>query len=239
MIMEQAERPIVGLVTGNSRGSVNAEQEFHQQLAGLVDVATTRIPLYRISYGDLDKMIDNLPGAAEMLTDSGASIIVWNSVSGSSLHGQETANLLEQRVGVPVLLPSIEFVNSLRELGARRIALVTPHGVELSLLEKIFFDRNDIEVRKVIHLVENTGGDVFKIDKVTGADVLAEVQKRNFDDVDAVVFDSPTCSIYAIARELEAHTGRPLLPHNQILMRSALRRLGLPTDRIFIDAYFH
>lgn len=231
-------RPIIGLVTGNSRGSVNAEREFHEQLAGVADIATTRVPLFRISYSDLEKLIENLPLAVDILAASGADVIVWNSVTGSSLHGQETANLMEQRTGLPMLIPSIEFVNCLQKLRAQRIALATPHGVELSLLEKIFFDRYQIEVVKMVPLVKNATGDVREIDNVTPEGILSRILERDFSDVDALVFDNPACPILPIIKELEAHVKKPILPHNQVLMWAALRRIGIPTDAVYIDTYF-
>ena len=236
--MNSARLPVVGLITGNTRGSVSTEQEFHQQLAGVADVATTRMPLFQISYRDLDKMIEGLPPAAAILAECGASVILWNSMSGSCLRGQETINLLEQRTGVPVLVPSIEFVRCLKELDARRIALVSPHGVELSLLEKIFFDRNQIDVVKVVPLLQDFDGDVRNIDRITPEEILACIRRTDFRDVDAVVFDNPACALLPIIEELDLHIQRPILPHNQVLMRGALRRLGLPTSSIFIDPYF-
>ena len=232
-------RPIVGLVTGNSVGSVNAEREFHEQLAGVADVATTRIPLHRISYSDLEKLLEGLPLAVDMLVASGASVIVWNSVTGSSIHGSETVNQMEQRSGVPLLIPSVEIARCLQKLGARRIALATPHRMELILLEKVFFDRYQIEVTKVIPLVQNATGDVREIDNVTPESILPKILERDLSDVDAVVFDNPACPILPIIEAVEAHVKKPVLPHNQVLMWSALRRIGLPADRIWIDKYFH
>ena len=175
----------------------------------------------------------------DTLAASGADVIVWNSITGSSLHGQETANLMEHRTGIPMLIPSVEFVNCLQELGARRIALATPHGVELSLLEKIFFDRYQIEVVKMVPLVKNATGDVREIDKVTPEGILSRMLEQDFGDVDALVFDNPACPILPLIKEVEAHVKQPILPHNQVLMRAALRRIGIPTDAVYIDTYFH
>ena len=56
--------PVIGLITGDTRGSVSAEREFHQQLDGVADVATTRVPILQVSYSTLDKMMGGLPAAA-------------------------------------------------------------------------------------------------------------------------------------------------------------------------------
>lgn len=231
--------PVIGLITGDTRGSVSAEREFHQQLDGVADVATTRVPILQVSYSTLDKMMGGLPAAAQILAGCDASVIVWTSMSGSCLRGQEMVNLLEQTAGIPVLVPSIEFVNCLRELDARRIALVSPHGVELSLLEKIFFDKNGIDVVKVVQLLENFDGDVRSVDRITPDEILSCVRRADFRDVDAVVFDNPACALLPIIEALDLHIQRPILPHNQVLMRAALRRLGLPAESIFISPYFH
>lgn len=231
--------PVIGLITGDTRGSISAEREFHQQLSGVADVATTRVPLFQISYGSLEKMMEGLPAAAQILAGCDASAIVWNSMSGSCLRGQETVNLLEQKVGIPVLVPSVEFVNCLHELDAKRIALVSPHGVELSLLEKIFFDKNGIDVIKVVQLLENFDGDVRNVDRITPDEILTCVKQADFQDVDAVVFDNPACALLPIITELDLHIKKPILPHNQVLMRAALRRVGVSTASIFIDPYFH
>lgn len=236
--MNASVLPVIGLITGDTRGSVSVEREFHQQLDGVAEIATTRVPLFQVSYSSLDKMMGGLPAAAQILAGCDASVIVWNSMSGSCLQGEETVNLLEQKTGIPVLVPSIEFVNCLRELDASRIALVSPHGVELSLLEKIFFDKNGIDVVKVVQLLENFDGDVRNVDRITPNEILGCVRQTDFQGVDAVVFDNPACALLPILEELDLHIKRPILPHNQVLMRAALRRMGISSETVFIDPYF-
>lgn len=230
-----AHKPIIGLITGSSFVS---EKEFHEQLSGTANIITTRVPLFQISYDALEKLIAELPKAVEILTASEPNVIVWGSMTGSCLHEHETVNKLEQKAGVPVLVPSLEFVHCLRELDAKRIALVSPHGVELVLLEKLFFEKHNIQVAKVVRLLDSNTGEMRAIDRITTETVLERVSRANLSDVDVVIFDNPACPIRPIAEELMEIVSKPILPHNQVLMRAALHRIGLPTDIVFIDRFF-
>lgn len=116
--------PPNGLNTLITGPSINSEREFHQQLAGLTEVATTRVPLFQISYSYLEQMIAQLPAAAEVLAESYPDIIVWNSMTGSCLRGRETVNVLKQKTGVPVLAPSIEYApNPYQTLARQHVGL--------------------------------------------------------------------------------------------------------------------
>lgn len=233
--MRGARRPVIGLITGSG---VATEKEFHICIGDRADVVTTRIPLYKISYGSLERMLSGLPAAAATLADSDPDVIVFASMTGSCLRGKETVNVLEQQTGIPVLVPSLECVKCLEELGVSRVALVSPFGVELNLLEKVFFDRNNITVAKVISLLENGSGAMRDIDLLTPEDVLAHVETEDFSDVEAVLFDSPTFELLPIAEKLKSLIGKPVLSISQILLRSALRQVGRPTSALYIDSYF-
>lgn len=235
---KEQEKYVVGVinVTG-SQSSVIAE-EFRIAFPQNVEIVMTYAPLEQVSYDGLMLFLEALPGALDEFQDKDPDIIVCPSMTGSAIKGYEIVNMLEQRSGRPVIVPALETKKCLKELGFDKIAVVSAFGVELELLEQLFFRTHDIEVTNVIDVFDEPSVDRLRIDRIDSQQILKKVKQGDFTGAKAVFFDSPTYRLRPVIEELHEIIRLPLFSVNQILVYSTLKRLGLPTDHIPIAKYF-
>ncbi len=230
------QKPIVALITGTS---YVPEMLFHEKLSDQVNIVTTRIPMRSISLQGLSEMLDDLPAAVDLLMASRPSLIAVPIMSGSCLRGEAIANLLEQRSGVPVLTSAQETLRIFQRLKLRRAALVSPFGVEINLVEKIFFSKAGIEISPFISTNENLEGDPYLVDAVDEAHILQSLRQADLADTDAILFDCPAHDIEPFVGELAEWYPKPVFSNTEVMMYRVLERLGLSTQALPLHRVLH
>ena len=152
--------------------------------------------------------------------------------------GYEIVNKLEQRSGRAVLVPSLEIKKCLKTAGISRIAIVSAFGVELGLLEQLFFRNHNIWITNLINIFDDESQDRLRVDCIDNNRVIEKVKQADFNGAQAVLFDSPTYKLWEISEELQAIIKVPVLSVNQVMIYSSLKRLGLSVDKVLITKYF-
>lgn len=218
---------VVGVINVINTLSTVIEQEFKRGLPENTKIVMSYAPLEVVSYEGLIGFLDALPSKVEALAESNPDIIVVPSMTGSCIRGFEIVNILEQCSGLPVIVPSLEMEKMLKKMGADKIAIVSAFGVELGLIEQLFFGNHGIEVTKMINIFDNPIENRELIDQIDSQLILEKVKQTDFSDVKAVVFDSPTYRLRPIIDELKSHIKVPVLSVNQVLLYSILKKLGL------------
>ena len=147
-------------------------------------------------------------------------------------------NPLEQQSGVPVLSPAVEAVKLLKQLGCRDIIMICLLGTELGFLEKYFFGKNEINMIKIINIIENFDDRLNQVDMIDTEEVMEKISRIDFNGAQAVIFDSPAVQFVKLAERLESMINIPILSSNQILMYAALKRIGISTEGLYIHKFF-
>lgn len=229
---------VVGIISVTDSLSTVTEQEFAIAMPENVKVVMSSAPMKEVSYTSLMQFLDAIPSAADKIVDQNPDMLIVPSMTGSCIRGYEIVNVLEKYSGLPVIVPALEFKNALKELGKSNIAIISALGVELGLLEQLFFRNHDIQVVNIVSIFDNESGNRELIDTIDSKLILEGVKQADFTDVEAVIFDSPTYRLRPIIEELKKIIKVPMLSVNQILIRSTLKRLGLPTGDLPISRYF-
>lgn len=230
--MEQ--KPIVALVTGTS---YVPEMLFHQKLSNQVNIVTARIPFRAISYEGLADLVSEIPRAVDLLMASRPSLIVVPIMTGSCLRGDTIANTLEQQTGLPVLTSAQEALKIFQRLGVHRVVLVSPFGVEINLMEKVFFSRAGVEVTQFLSTNENPAGDPYLIDSVDEEKILQNLHSMDLSETDAIFFDCPAYDVEPFTAQLAAQYTKPIFSNMQVMMFRVLERLGLATDGLVLHRF--
>lgn len=218
--------PVIGLIAMGTSAAV--ETYFHRHIPPQVEVATTRVAFEDVSYLGLLSMVAQLPAAARLLLSAGPSVFAIPSMTGSCIKGNEIINVIQQHTGIPTVVPSLEFVNVLRELNAPRIALVSIFSSELNILEKLFFATHGIDVRHIIRIEEQIGSEPSQLVPIDYGMYLNVIAGRMPDDAEAVVVDHPLFVLEGEQRHAYAERlGKPILSTNEVLLHAALRRMGI------------
>ena len=233
--MKDEFKPVIGLIT---HSSFVPEKEFHECLPQDVHVVTTRLAIKNVTYDGVQEMISRLPEAVETIMVSAPSVITITSMSGSCMMGERMTNPLEQQSGVPVLSPAVEAVKLLKQLGCRDIIMICLLGTELGFLEKYFFGKNEINMIKIINIIENFDGRLNQVDMIDTEEVMEKISRIDFNGAQAVIFDSPAVQFVKLSERLESMINIPILSSNQILMYAALKRIGISTEGLYIHKFF-
>ena len=236
MIINQEVKAVVGMVVMGASASV--EQEFHKSVPDQVQIVTARVPLGEVSYEGLREMTDRLPEVVGILMGARPDMIAITNMTGSCIRGNEMVNTLQQITGVPVLLPPFEFVQALKLIGAKQIAIASTFARELNLVERLFFENRDIQVTDIINLRERYDKDPYTIGEIDYEAIVETMMGRDYSGVDAVIFDHPIMNLNTgVEKELEKILPVPFFSINQVLVYSVLERIGESTDHLYISKF--
>lgn len=225
---------VVGIINVSDTKSFVIESEFRNSMPANVRIIIRYAPLKTVSYKGLVEFLDALPHAlAEMISEN-PDVVVIPSMTGSSIKGYEIVNMLEQRFGVPVIVPALEIKNYLKRNKMTKLAIVSAFGVELNLLEQLFFKNHDIDVVNLINLFDTPSEERLRVELIDPDLVLSKVRDSNFEGAEAVLFDSPTYQLKPVMNKLKKYIGIPILSVNEVLIYSTLKKLNLPTKQLFL-----
>jgi maleate cis-trans isomerase len=195
-----------------------------------------RLPVVHTSVGEdahrVDALLDlgstaRLADGAEQLRTHSPVAVVWACTSGSFVFGWDGAraqvDAISDRLGCPASSTSIAFVNAIRALGVRRVAIAAtyPRDVVDRFVE--FLDAGEIGV------VDSTSADIVTAAEVgtLGRDgpfgLLSSIDHRGAD-----VVLVPDTALHTVAwlDELETAAGKPVLTANQVSVWEGLRLAG-------------
>ncbi|MCZ9343919.1 decarboxylase, partial [Streptomyces sp. TRM76130] len=125
----------------------------------------------------------------------------------------------------PSVTTSGALLEALDELGARRVALVTPYTVSVTRALEEYVAEGGASVTGCAFM-----GLTRHIWKVPYRDVAAMARRavRRPGAADALFISCTNLSTYDVIPQLEAELRLPVISANQVTMWAALRRLGTP-----------
>lgn len=220
--MPQKTRPAIGLITGTD---FSIAQEFTRYFQDEADVVVAYIQPRRFAFDDFEYVVNELQDSALTLMRHQPAALAFASMSITCLHGPAIINRLEQQFGVPVLVTAQAAVDSLHRLGYRRIAILSPFGAALNLLERCFFERNGIEVVHFFNLFGPQNEDKSSVINIQETQILDSLT-QDLSDIDAVLLDSPTFPTLPDTLKLRSVTSVPVLSANLALAKALRRRLA-------------
>ena len=135
---------------------------------------------------------------------------------------------LSERAGVGVSMGSTATVTALERLGAKRIAVLTPHQPRGDEQVRGYLEEAGYDIRRLIGLKCPSP---IKIAHTTAEQMYAALKELDGDDVDAIVQVGTNLPMMRIAAEAERWADKPVLSINAISYWDALRRCGID-DRI-------
>ncbi|GAB3575789.1 Asp/Glu/hydantoin racemase [Amycolatopsis endophytica] len=157
-------------------------------------------------------------------------VVTFACTSGSFVDGAAGEAALVAAMldaGAPrALTTSGAVVSTLAELGARRVAVVTPYVDEVTGRLLSFLAEYGITTTASVGL--NLLGDIWKMNY---AHVLAAVAELDTTGADALFVSCTNVPTYDVIEPLQQRLGIPVLTANQVTVRSALRAAGVAVDR--------
>jgi maleate isomerase len=144
----------------------------------------------------------------------------WGGVAAAD----ELQRELAERAGVGVSMGSTATVAALRRLGARSIAVLTPHQPRGDEQVRRYFEEAGFALPRLIGLKCPSP---IQIAHTTEQQVIDALRALDGDDVDALVQVGTNLAAVEICAEAERWLGKPVLAINAITYWDALRRSGI------------
>ncbi|GAB3457406.1 maleate cis-trans isomerase family protein [Actinophytocola sediminis] len=170
---------------------------------------------------------DVLGDGARALRELGAQAAVWACTSGSFVFGWDGATAqvdgVRAAAGVPASSTSFAFVNAVKHLGLRRVAVAATYPQDVADRFAQFLATADIEVVSLSCKGIITAAEVGTLGR---ADVLDFVAANDHADADAVLVPDTALHTVAWLPELEQRVGKPVLTANQVSVWEGLRLVG-------------
>ncbi|MGD9622799.1 MAG: maleate cis-trans isomerase [Mycolicibacterium sp.] len=226
--------PTVGLLyPGHS-----AEDDFpalENRIGGAV-----RLPVVITSVGEdahrVDALLDlgsdaRLADGAAQLAAAGPDAVMWACTSGSFVFGPQgaaaQASAVAAAAGVPASSTSIAFVDALRYLGIRTVAVAASYPDDVA---RRFVDFLRAGGAQVVSMGSHGIYTAAEVGTLGPERVIEMVTAADHPDAEAVLVPDTAMHTLAIIELLEAAVGKPVLTANQVTVWKGLHLLGqVPT----------
>lgn len=195
-----------------------------------------RLPVVITSVGEDAHRVDALldlgsdrrlaDGAAQLAADE-PDAVMWACTSGSFVFGprgaQQQVAAVAAAAGVPASSTSIAFVDALRHLNIRRVAIAASYPDDVAQHFVRFLSAGGAEVISMGSHGIYTAAEVGTL----GPDqVIAMVTAADHPDAEAVLVPDTAMHTLTIVDRLEAAVGKPVLTANQVTVWKGLNLLG-------------
>ncbi|MBL1092493.1 maleate cis-trans isomerase family protein [Streptomyces sp. NPDC001739] len=195
-----------------------------------VSLHLTRTPFVPVEVSlDLARLVsehETLDAAVQALCAVSPQVICYACTSGSFVGGlageRAMCAAMAQAGDVPSLTTSGALLEALREIGARRIAVVTPYTKSVTDSLEDYLGEGGITVTGRAYL-----GLTRHIWKVPYRDVVDMARAAVVGSADALFISCTNLPTYDVIPQLEAELRMPVLSANQVTMWAALRAIGV------------
>jgi maleate cis-trans isomerase len=182
---------------------------------------------------------DVLAEGARKLRELGVHAAVWACTSGSFVFGWDGATAqvagVRTAAGVPASSTSFAFVNAVRHLGVRRVAVAATYPGDVAGRFVDFLGHAGVEVVALSCRGIVTAAEVGTLGR---EEVLDFVAANDHPDAEAVLVPDTALHTVAWLDEAEERVGKPVLTANQVSVWEGLRLAGDHAPRAGLGALF-
>ena len=213
-----------GLLTPSS--NTTQEPEFTAALPASVSLHTGRVSYRDITPEEQDRCVLELESESRKLTDAEVDVIVFAATAPTLAKGKgydrELIKRMEDASGRPTTTAATAFVDALRLLGAKKIALGQPWSKTMEKPMVAFMEASGFEVvhSELVGIV--SGVELGRI----GPEKAYELgRKTDRPNADAIVMPGGNWGCMSVVERLENELGKPVLVNNAVSLWAGLRIL--------------
>lgn len=221
-------RAAIGLVVLATDQTLEHEWRQIMQLPGVAFFEARMHNSPDITPENLAAMEKDITAAVRLIVpDVPLQVVAFGCTSGSIVIGEEQVaqRIRNARPGVACTTPITGAVAGLRQLGAQRIALITPYVQSVNALFEEHLVASGFDVTRIATFNHSNDNEVARIDAASlRAAILAT---GAHDDVDAVFVSCTSLRMAALTRDVEQALGKPVVASNTAMAWHALRLAGV------------
>ncbi|MBP1730453.1 MAG: maleate cis-trans isomerase [Deltaproteobacteria bacterium] len=211
------------------------ESEFYRCVPEGVTANFARMEFKETTPEYFERMIDDVPAGARMLSHAKVDAIIFGCTSGSLYGGlgydQKIIAQIRAEVNLPASTTSTAAIEAFHALGIKTIAVATPYESWVDDLEKKFFEGNGVKVANIQGLGMR-GTDVWELHP----EILYRFAKaQDRAEADALFLSCMGLRTLEVLSKLEHDLGKPVLSSNQVTLWKLYQLCGIPCADIRSD----
>lgn len=203
------------------------EPDFYSVLPKHITLHVGRMHLTHVEADSTLRIVAEIETESRKLADVDVDVIVFAATAPSSRKGigydRELVKRIEAASGRPATTASTAFLEAMRALSAKTVALGAPWSESINQTAAAFIEANGYKVlaQETLGLVRNL--DIGLLDPQTAYEVGRRVDRP---DADAMMLACGNWSTFAAIDRLERDIGKPVLTTNQVSLWHALKIIG-------------
>ncbi len=215
----------VGLLIPSSNSLI--EPEYYAVMPRSVSVHFARLAMTEVTDAGLARQDEDVASQARQLKAANVEVILFCLTAESFHKGRgydaDLKRRIEDQSGKPAMTAAGAIIEALNVLGVRRIALATPFIPMVHEDSRRFLNDRGFDVVAAEGLAYR---DNFSIALIAPATVRDLVRRVDRSDAEAIVIPGGNMQCLAIAEDMEAELGKPVVTTNQAGIWALLRHLG-------------
>lgn len=162
------------------------------------------------------------------LNDTHVNLVAYMCAASSFVLGPKgnedlCEKLSEVTGGLPCITATTAMVDGLRAVGAKKVAVLSPHPPEIAEKLKEYLEASGFDVPCLLAL----GLDLAAINNTAPGDIYRHVKSMDLSDADAIFIAATNFRAIDVIEAIEADMNLPVVSSNQVVMWSALKTLGV------------
>ncbi len=215
----------VGLLIPSSNSLI--EPEYYAVMPPSVSVHFARLAMTEVTDAGLARQDEDVAAQSRLLATANVEVILFCLTAASFHKGQgydaDLKRRIEDESGKPTMTAAGTIIDSLKVLGARRIALATPFNPVVNEDSRRFLVDSGFDVVAAEGLAHTDNFSIALIDPETVRDLVRRVDRS---DAEAIVIPGGNMQCLSIAEDMEEELGKPVVTTNQAGIWALLRHLG-------------
>lgn len=210
--------------------SVNTttESEFYRCVPEGVTAHFTRMEFKETTPEYYERMINDVPAGARMLSHAEVDAILFACTSGSLYGGlgydRKIISKIRENSNAPASTTSTAVIEAFTTMGIKKVAVVTPYEDWVNDLEKKFFEESGMQV---LH-IQGLGMRGLDVCEFHPEELYRFAKAQDREGADALFLSCMGLRTLEILSTLEKDLGKPILSSNQVTLWKLFRLCGIP-----------
>ncbi|MBI1991545.1 MAG: maleate cis-trans isomerase [Betaproteobacteria bacterium] len=218
----------VGLMVPSSNTGI--ETEFVRSLPRDITIHSARLPLFvSVEPKAIELMSQDIENASRLLATAAVDLLFVGATVPSLLkgvgHDKQMIARIRELTGIRATTTSTAVIDSLTELGVRKLVLGTPFVEPMNVPIVAFLEASGFQVIAAKGLGY---GDNVEIGRLPAESAYELARELHHPDSEAFLFACTNWRILPAVERIEAEFGRPVVTSNQASLRGVLCALGRP-----------
>jgi maleate isomerase len=223
-----AHRAAIGVIVLGTDQTIEYEYRKIFQLDGVALYQSRIANASDINPTTLARMEAGLTEAAAVIRPGmPLDVVAYGCTSGTVVIGEDTVfrRLHEAWPGAKCTTPITAAIAAFKEMGTRRIALLTPYIDSVNRMFRSFVEERGIEVPVIGSFNHENDNEVARISAESIRGAALELGRHK--SVDAVFVSCTSIRVVEMAQQLEAELGKPVTSSNHAMAWHCLRLAGI------------